>query len=84
MTRLVEINGRAVETATIEVAGIDHHDYPDYADAYVTGAQYADGEDLSDDDLELLQDQYPDVIYDVIAESAIGQADYYNDMIFDR
>lgn len=84
MTRLVKINGRAVEIATIEVAGIDHHDYPDYADAYVSHAQYADGTDLSDEELELLQDQYPDVVYDVISDSVITQADYHNDMIFDR
>jgi len=84
MARTVELNGRAVVVSTIQVSGVDHRDYPDYADAYVDSAQYTDGTDLSDEDLELLQDQHPDVVYDVIADSLIDQADYYNDLVFDR
>lgn len=84
MAKTVELNGRGVVVATIQVAGVDHRDYPDYADAYVESAQYVDGTDLTDDELDQLQDQHPDVVYDVINESAVDLADFHNDMLLNR
>lgn len=40
----------------IEWGGIDHNDYPDYCDAYITYAKY-DGEDMTEEEIESL-DRY--------------------------
>lgn len=84
MSRTVKLNKRDVAVATIQVNGIDHSDYPDYANAYVDSAQYTDGTDLSFEELDQLQEQYPDVVYDIIVESAVDQADFAKDLMFDR
>lgn len=37
--------------ANIEFDGIDHSDYPDYCDAFITNADY-DGEPMTEEQLE--------------------------------
>lgn len=39
----------------IEFDGIDHSDYPDYCDAYISNAEY-EGRELTDDELEWLNE----------------------------
>lgn len=39
----------------IEFDGIDHRDYPDYCDAYITSATY-DGREMTDEELDLIND----------------------------
>ena len=78
----MELNGRKI--INVEVDGIDHRDYPDYCDAHFSHAEYEDGTALTDDELELLTEQYPDYIYEYAYESAVDLADWYNDYINDR
>ena len=41
--------------SNIEMEGIDHHDYPDYCDAFIAEADY-DGRPLTEYELELLNE----------------------------
>jgi hypothetical protein len=62
-TNTLLLNGRTVVDA--EVDGVDSRDYPDFCDAYFCSAFYEDsGEALSDDDLVLLQELFPEVLWD--------------------
>jgi hypothetical protein len=60
--KLVMIDGKKVDTTTIEVSNIYSDDYPDFSDAYAANAQFMDGTELTDEQLAMLDDQYPDLI----------------------
>jgi hypothetical protein len=63
MVSTLSLNGRTVVDA--EVDGVDSKDYPDFCDAYFCSAFYEDnGEALSDQDLELLQELFPSVLWE--------------------
>ena len=50
------------------IAGINHKDYPDYVDAYIEFACYADtGEELTDSELDDLNEDSEQVYEAVIA-----------------
>jgi hypothetical protein len=60
-TNTLLLNGRTVVDA--EVDGVDSRDYPDFCDAYFCSAFYEDsGEALSEDDLILLDELFPEVL----------------------
>lgn len=42
----------------IEIDGIDTTDYPDFCDAYVSDAYYEDGTPLTDEEMEMFNEQY--------------------------
>ena len=65
----MKLNEKLINLNSIEVAGLDMNDYPDFADAYVEAAAYLDGTALSDDELDALQDEYPAEIHSVILDS---------------
>lgn len=66
-----EISSR-VDMSTIELDGIDSSDYPDFVDAFVASAQFKDGTDLTDDELDQLTDELSDemhqLAYDYLTE----------------
>ena len=63
----MELNGRKV--VDVEVDGVDTRDYPDFCDAYFSNAVYEDtGEELTDEELEQLQDAYPEVVNEMAYE----------------
>jgi hypothetical protein len=39
----------------VQIDGVDTSDYPDFCDAYIVSADY-DGREMSDDEIELLND----------------------------
>lgn len=49
----------------IEVDGIDTRDYPDFVDAFISYAEM-DGVELTDEQLNELNDDYPDLVYDCV------------------
>jgi len=51
------VSGKKVDLRSIDIDGIDMGDYPDFVDAYIASAQFEDGTDLEDYELEKLQDQ---------------------------
>jgi len=65
----MKLNEKLINLNSIEVAGLDMNDYPDFADAYVEAAAYLDGTALSDDELDALQDEYPAEIHSIILDS---------------
>ena len=66
------INGKEVDLGSIEIGGIDPSDYPDFADAYVEYAETVAGYGLTEAECELLQDQYSDIIYDLIIDQLVA------------
>ena len=67
-----ELCQRCVDMGSIEIEGIDGRDYPDFSDAFVSMAEWDNGEPLSEDELNELQDQHSDLIYRIISDRAIG------------
>lgn len=56
--------GRAL--ADVEIDGVDHRDAPDFCDAFICNARWADtGEQLADDELELVNED-GDLVYDAV------------------
>jgi hypothetical protein len=65
---MITFNGRELQDVTID--GVDHNDYPDYCDAYIVYAEYADtGEQLTIHELDELQDQQPELVYELIQDA---------------
>jgi hypothetical protein len=48
----VPFKNRAVRYDSITIDGIDTSDYPDFSDSYITSAQWEDGTDLDESELE--------------------------------
>jgi hypothetical protein len=56
--------GRAL--ADVEVDGVDNRPAPDFCDAFIWNARWADtGEQLADDELELVNED-GDLVYDAV------------------
>ena len=51
------------KVANLEFEDIDHSDYPDYCDAFVSYAEY-DGIPMTEDQLNDLNENYRDFVYD--------------------
>jgi len=59
----VIVNGKLVDPTSLEVEDIDTKDYPDFSDAYFSAGQFTDGSNLSDNELDILKDRYPELLY---------------------
>lgn len=53
----ITLNGKEVDPKSIEIDGVDHKDYPDFSDAYISAASYMDGTPVDDNDLQKLEDE---------------------------
>ena len=62
----VSLNGKPVDVRSIEIDGIDTSDYPDFVDAYVVAADYADGTPLTDDEVQQFQEENYDLVGELI------------------
>jgi len=60
-----------VNESTIEVEGVDMKDYPDFCDAFLGYAEFNDGTVLDDIQMEELNEQCVDLIYDLAFESQL-------------
>lgn len=63
---------RCVDVASIEIDGIDGRDYPDFSDAFVSAARWEDGTRLTEDELNELESQHPDLVYERISDAAFN------------
>jgi len=61
----VHVNGRAVDINSLDVDGVDPNDRPDFVDAYFVSGNYEDGEELSDEELDHLTSEYPEIVGDL-------------------
>jgi hypothetical protein len=49
----------------IEVDGIEHKDYPDYCDSYISSADY-DGEPMTEEQIDDLNNNESQFVYDSV------------------
>ena len=52
---------RELDISSVVVDGVRPRDYPDFADAFVIDAQWEDGTELTEQELEVLNSDYPEV-----------------------
>ena len=53
-----------VDLGSLQIEGIYMDDYPDFCDAYFSEGSRLDGTKLSDDELERLTDDFPDMVHE--------------------
>ncbi len=53
---IVDLN--EIDESTIVVGGIDMKDYPDFADSFIQYAEFKDGTPLTDEQLDILNDDF--------------------------
>ena len=63
------INGKEIDMRSLEIDGVDPRDYPDFSDAYISHASFTDGTDLSDEELDQLNDQHGDLVHELAYDS---------------
>ena len=61
---------RIVEVGSLEIDGVDHRDAPDFCDAYFSAGQFEDGTKMSDEELNELADEHPDILQEKIYHHA--------------
>ena len=69
---VVHINDKPLNHSSVEVDGVDKRDYPDFADAYTSRAEFKDGSELSHEELEHLDMNHPEVAHEAAHESIRG------------
>lgn len=63
------INGKEVDLASLEVEDVDVADYPDFSDAFLSAGSFKDGTDMTDEEMQAFQDEYPDIVHELAHES---------------
>jgi hypothetical protein len=63
------INGKEVDRRSLEVDGVDSRDYPDFSDAYISYATFTDGTELSDEEMDELNDRHGDLVHELAYDS---------------
>ena len=51
----------------IEFDGINHNDYPDFCDAFISSATYQN-RDMTEEELEILDEEYRDFVYEKLMD----------------
>jgi hypothetical protein len=72
----VNINGKEINVGSIEVEGVNSWDRPDFADAYITYAEFMDGTPLNDEELVQLEQQHGDLVNQAAHDSLEGSGDF--------
>ena len=65
-----------LEVTDVEVDGVDMKDYPDFVDAYIDSAKFvSSGKELTDVELEKLQEENSELFYEDVMDKVIDYAD---------
>ena len=66
----IKISGKKVDIDTIEIDGVDTDAGPDdgTVDAFIAHAEFENGKKLNDRELDKLNDDYVDLIYDLAVQ----------------
>lgn len=65
---MITFQGRPI--TDLHVADVDSRDYPDFCDAHIDQATWADtGESLTDEEIDLLNEQFPELVNELAFES---------------
>ena len=67
---MITIQGKAVDTGSLEIDGVDGRDAPDFCDAFFSAGEFEDGTKMSDEELNELADEHPDLLYEKIYDHA--------------
>ena len=54
-----------VDLGSLQIEGIYMDDYPDFCDAYFSAGNRLDGMQLTDDELDKLTDDFPDMVHEM-------------------
>ena len=65
----IMISGKEVDIASLQVDGVDSSDYPDFSDAYISQASFTDGTDLSEDEMDELNNQHGELANELAFDS---------------
>lgn len=52
----------------VEVDGIDFNDAPDFCDAYISRAWWKDGNELSENEIDLLNEDFGEFVYQKVQD----------------
>jgi len=67
---------KKINWSSIQIDGISMNDYPDFCDAFACYAEFEDGTQLTDAELDTLNDWMPEELVEAIQEAGIdAQAD---------
>jgi|19_taG_2_1085344.scaffolds.fasta_scaffold137261_1 hypothetical protein len=69
--KTIRFNNKKVLEDTIHIDGIEMRDYPDFTDAYVKGAKYKDGTELTEDELVEFSDNNGELIQAIILQKLL-------------
>lgn len=58
----------------IEIGGVDTKDYPDFCDAFIEYCEI-DGREANEDEVEWIQDNYPELVLDAALEYCVGMSE---------
>ena len=58
----IMLGGNEVDVNSLDVTNVNKHDYPDFADAYIISGKFVNGTDLTDAELEELNDTQPELL----------------------
>lgn len=62
----VTLDGKTVNLGSIELGGVDSGDAPDFADAYIEYAEFEDGTELTERELDRLAAENYGLVYDLV------------------
>jgi len=63
----LDLNG--IDFKSFEMEDVCSRDYPDFADAFISYAEYHNGKPLTDDEIEQLNDEHSDIVYEAALDS---------------
>ena len=66
---VVIIDEKQVDVGSFEFEQVDMTDYPDFCDAFVSYAEFTDGTELTEYQLDILADKFYDVVYEQLLEN---------------
>ncbi len=72
-----------VNPATLQVDGVYASDYPEFCEAYFCYAEWANGDELSDLELEQFTEENYDLVNEIALDQCVGAADDYRDRMMD-
>ena len=61
----IKLNLKEVDITDFD--GIDHHDHPDYCDAFASEATYGERK-MTEKELDLLNDEYSEFVYEKLMD----------------
>ena len=64
------INGKVVDTGSLEIDGVNYWDAPDFCDAFFSAGEFEDGTKMSDEELGELADEHPNILEERIYHNA--------------